>query len=64
MKNFHCEFEITGQLQVEEFKKLRKTAHQHELELRCEFGNYVVTLRHLEYDSIKETFSLFLVEKP
>jgi hypothetical protein len=61
--NFHCEFQVIGQVPVEEFKKLRKTAHEKELMLRCDFGEFRVQLRHLEYDSIKETFSLYVAEK-
>ena len=61
--SFHTEFEITGQLTIEDFKGLRKACHEHELGLRCDLGNYVVKLRGLEYDSIHETFTLKLKEK-
>jgi len=58
------EFEIVGQITLEEFKDLRKTSQTKELSLRCDFGNYIVKLKHLEYNSIKETYSLYVVEKP
>ena len=59
----HSEFQIVGQLNLEDFKGLRKACQESELSLRCDFGNFDVELRHLEYDSIKETYSLYLVSK-
>lgn len=61
--SFHSEFQIIGQLPLDEFMQLRKTCNEKQLTLRCDFGNYTVQVRHLEYDSIKETYSLYLVEK-
>jgi hypothetical protein len=62
-KVLHSEFQVIGQLAIDDFKKLRATCIEPSLQLRCDFGDYTVELRHLEYDSIKETFSLYLVSK-
>lgn len=62
-KVLHSEFQVIGQLAIDDFKKLRTTCIEPTLQLRCDFGNHDVELRHLEYDSLKETFSLYLVSK-
>jgi hypothetical protein len=59
----HSEFQIIGQLSIDDFKELRKACQEPALVFRCDFGDFTVELRHLEYDSIKETFSLYLVSK-
>ena len=61
--SMQSEFQIIGQLPMDDFKELRKTSMEPSLQLRCDFGDYNVEIRHLEYNSIKETFSLYLVSK-
>ena len=61
--SWHSEFQIVGQLPIDDFKQLRKTSTEPTLQLRCDFGDFNVEIRHLEYNSIKETFSLYLVSK-
>jgi hypothetical protein len=60
---FHSEFQIIGQLPMDDFQKLRKVSREPTLTLRCDFGEYNVMVRHLEYDAIKETYSLYVVQK-
>jgi hypothetical protein len=62
-KTLHSEFQIIGQLAIDDFNELRKAVQGPALVFRCDFGDFTVELRHLEYDSIKETFSLYLVSK-